>query len=437
MSIHDALSKSPKTRPIFYGWTIVALGFITLGVAFGVWYSYSVFILAVIKEFSWTRATASSVFSVFIISQSLMNPLTGLLQDRFGPRFVIPLGTIVLALSLILTSQATDFWQFTICYGVFAGAGISLLGFASHAAFLPRWFERKRGLAVGMAMSGVGFGMLISIPLIERSISTFGWRSTYVYMAGVVLFLLGPLNLVFNRRSPEAIGLRPDGEEVSVSNKKQDHSRMMQIMDKDWAKQSWTFKKALTTNRFWFLTLAFFFMAIAYQGTLLHSIPAMVGKGFTNEIAAYYFGIVGISGAVGKVLMGYLSDIYGRERVNSFGGGLAIIGILCLIHASSSSSLFLLLFAILFGIGYSVAAPLLPAIIADIFLGRSFGVIFATVSIGGGLGGATGSYLAGLLFDLTATYTIPFSIFIFSLIVSASLIWLAGPRQVRRMVKRK
>ena len=220
------------------------LGICHLGVAFGVWYSYSVFILAVIKEFSWTRATASSVFSVFMISQSLMNPLTGLLQDRFGPRFVIPLGTIVLALSLILTSQATGFWQFTICYGVFAGVGISLLGFASHAAFLPRWFERKRGLAVGMAMSGVGFGMLISIPRIERSISTFGWRSTYVYMVGVVIFLVGPLNLVFSRRSPEAIGLKPDGEGDSVSNKKQDHFRMMQIMDKDWAKQSWTFKKA-------------------------------------------------------------------------------------------------------------------------------------------------------------------------------------------------
>jgi MFS family permease len=110
-------------------------------------------------------------------------------------------------------------------------------------------------------------------------------------------------------------------------------------------------------------------------------------------------------------------------------------GILCLIHASSSPELLPLLFALLFGLGYGAAAPLLPSLVADIFLGKSFGVIFAMVSIGGGIGGATGSYIAGLLFDLTRTYSIPFAVFILCLATSAILIWLAAPRQVRRMVK--
>jgi MFS family permease len=161
----------------------------------------------------------------------------------------------------------------------------------------------------------------------------------------------------------------------------------------------------------------------------------MVDNGLTKETAAYFFGILGIAGSVGKVFLGYLSDIYGRERVNTFGAGLAMTGILCLIYVDISPELFPLLFALLFGLGYGAAAPLLPSLVADIFLGKSFGVIFAMVSFGGGIGGATGSYVAGLLFDLTQTYTIPFAVFILSLATSAILIWLAAPRQVRRMVK--
>ncbi len=435
MNIDEAPKKAIVFPSFYYGWAIVVIGFITLGIAFGVWYSYSVFILAVIQEFNWSRAAASSVFSIFLLSQSVMNPLTGLLQDRYGPRVVVPAGAVVLALSLVLTSRADSLWQYTIAYGVFAGVGLSLLGFASHAAFLPRWFERKRGLAVGLAMSGVGFGMLFLIPLIEKSISAFGWRSSYVYMACVVLFLVGPINLIFSRHSPEAMGLMPDGDGGSGGSPGKKPSMVMKAVDEEWVNKTWTLKRALATRRFWLLTFSFFFMSFAYQGILLHSVSAMVDKGLTKETAVYFFGILGITGAGSKVLLGYLSDLFGRERINTLGASLASLGIVCLIYTQNVAGLFPLLFAVLFGIGYSVAAPLLPAIIADIFLGKSFGVIFAMVSIGGGIGGASGSYVAGLLFDLSGSYTIPFLIFILALILSTGLIWLSGPRQVRRMVK--
>jgi MFS family permease len=95
----NVVTKTARAKPLFfYGWIVVAVGFVTLGVALGIWYSYSVFIIAVIREFGWSRAAASSIFSVFIISQALMNPVTGILQDRFGPRIVIPAGAVVLAL---------------------------------------------------------------------------------------------------------------------------------------------------------------------------------------------------------------------------------------------------------------------------------------------------------------------------------------------------
>ena len=424
-------------RPgFFYGWIIVIIGFVTLAIAFGVWYSFSVFFLAIIDEFGWSRAAASSIFSVFIFSHAIMGLITGHLQDRFGPRVVIPVGTVILALSLILTSRAEYLWHFSIAYGVFAGIGVSLIGFISHAAFVPKWFERKRGLAVGITMAGIGFGMLFLVPLVERFIATFGWRNAYLILSGVVLFLVGPLNLVFARKSPEELNLKPDG-----AGGEAEHYRstpfIVEIVDAEWAERKWTIRNAVRTGRFWFLLLAFFFTASAFQGTLLHSVSAMVDAGLQRETAAYYFGLLGIAGSGGKILFGYLSDLFGRERINTLGGFIAALGIVSLMSVAFLDGPMPLLFALLFGIGYGSAAPLLPSVGADIFMGSSFGLIFAMIGIGGGLGGSLGSFIAGLLHDVSGAYYITFTVCCINIILANVFIWLAGPRKVRRMVRRR
>jgi len=251
-----ALSKPPL---FYYGWVIVAVAFVTLGMAFGVWYSFSVFFLAVIKEFGWTRAAASSIYSVFILSQALIGPLAGHLQDRFGPRKTIPFGTLLLSMSLILTSQAQSLWQYRMAYGVLAGAGVGILGFSSHSAFIPKWFERKRGLAMGIAMSGIGFGMLILVPAVEKVISLFGWRTTYWLFAGLVFFLVGPLNLVFSRKDPMELHLNPDGDQPVGIQERSNPKRIVKIVDTPWSQVEWTLKKAANTKRFWYLIGGFFF----------------------------------------------------------------------------------------------------------------------------------------------------------------------------------
>ena len=258
MSSHTASPAEEKQPAFFYGWVVVGVGFVTLGMAFGVWYSFSVFFLAVIEEFGWSRAATSSIFSVFIISQSLMNLLTGHLQDRFGPRVIIPFGTVLLSLCLAVTSRAHSLWHFYLAYGVFAGAGVSLLGFSSHAGFIPKWFERQRGLALGIAMSGIGFGMLFLIPLAEKSITLFGWRDTYLYMAAVLLFTVCPLNAFLSRRSPQAMGLMPDGDGPDQRRRNRRIAVTIKVVDASWAGEDWTLQKAARTRRFWLLAVAFF-----------------------------------------------------------------------------------------------------------------------------------------------------------------------------------
>jgi MFS family permease len=430
-------SPAGKQPLLFYGWIVIAVGFITLSIAFGIWYSYSVFFLAIINEFGWDRASASSIFSIFLVCHALTGLLTGYLQDRYGPRIVIPVGTCILACALALTSRSNSLWSFYLTYGVLAGASVSLMGFTSHSAFLPNWFERKRGLAVGIATSGIGFGMLVIVPLVEKVIAIFGWRSAYLFLAGIVLLIVGPLNAVFSRRSPADCSLHPDGDHQQMQPGRTRPFMIMKVMDADWANRDWTLAKAIHTKRFWFLVVTFFCLSYAYQGTLLHSISALVDSGIPRQTAAAYFGLLGIAGSAGKIVFGSLSDRFGRERSNTVGGITAAVGIFCLIHTTAANSVMPLCFALLFGLGYGAAAPLMPSVSADIFIGKSFGLIFAMISMGSGAGGALGSFLCGFLRDTSDAYTIPLALCMLSLFLSCTFVWLAGPRQVRRMVKNR
>jgi MFS family permease len=292
-------------------------------------------------------------------------------------------------------------------------------------------------LAVGIATSGIGFGMLVIVPMVEKSIALFGWRNAYLFLAAIVLLIVGPLNAIFSRRSPADLNLYPDGDHKDIQPGRAVAFMIMEVVDANWAKRDWTLPKAIRTRRFWFLVTAFFCLSYAYQGTLLHSISAMVDAGSVRQTAAAYFGLLGIAGSVGKILFGSLSDRFGRERSNTIGGITAAIGIFCLINATTAGSFMPLLFALLFGLGYGAAAPLMPSVIADIFIGRSFGLIFAMISIGSGAGGALGSFLSGLLRDISGGYAIPLTACMLCLLLSCTFIWLAGPRKVRRMVKNK
>jgi MFS family permease len=431
--------KSPSdTAPLFYyGWVIIFVAFVTLCITFGIWYSYSVFILAVISEFNWTTASASSVFSIFILSHSTFAMAGGYMQDRFGPRIVVPAGAVILALSLVAASWSENLWQFQISYGVFGGAGISLMAFVAHSAFLPKWFERKRGLALGIAMSGIGFGMLFIVPFAERLISVYGWQRAYQVLAAVVLFVIVPLNLVFGRKGPEAVFQRPDGDELPDEKIPQKtHRRFLLIVDRSWAEMNWSFKNAFRTRRFWYLVLAFFSISFAFQGVLLHAVAAMVDSGMTRSTAARFFGMAGIMGSAGKIIFGYLSDTLGRERSKLIADVMAIAGIACLMLVSVFHVPMALGFALFFGLGYGAAAPLMPAVAADIFMGKHYGLIFSIIATGGGIGGAIGTYVNGLLKDMTGTYLVSFSICCALLTISCILIFMAAPGKIRQMVKR-
>jgi MFS family permease len=209
----------------------------------------------------------------------------------------------------------------------------------------------------------------------------------------------------------------------------------MKVVDIQWSRVDWTLKKAVRTRRFWYLMTGFFFGSFVYQGTLLHGVSALVDSGLSWAAAAEYFGILGLTGAVGKIFFGFLSDRFERERINNLAGLVTALGLGCLMMVGWFKGPMPLFFALLFGLGYGAAAPLFPSVSADVFLGKAFGLIFGVMYIGGGLGGAMGSFLLGWTHDQAGTYSLSLFFSLISIFLSCLFIRLAAPSKVRKMVK--
>ncbi len=413
-----------NTNRLYYGWIIVAVSFINLAVVFGIWYSFSVFFVAVLKEFGWSRAAAAGVFSCFMMVHSLSAVVIGAYIDRISPRLVFPAASCLAALGLFLSSRIQTLWEYYLWYGVFTSFGVCAIGFIAHGIILPRWFDRKRGLAIGIAMAGVGVGMQFLVPATQFMISNFGWRSAYDMLALIILLILFPLNAVFQRKDPQEIGEIPDGAAggiITGHNPGEALSFQKPIAG--------TIREAVRTRPFWFLSLTFFFTPMAVQGTLIHQVAGVIDQGFSAAQGAFIFGLAGILGSVGKIFFGSLSDRIGRERAFALGIGCAFFGVVSLLLLRPGLDALLYGYAVLFGLGYGSVAAIFPARTADLFLGPQFGKILGILSLAGGVGGAFGVWVSGKIFDVTTSYSASFMISLVAMAIAIALFWLAGPRK--------
>jgi len=431
MGIDEIAFGDMKSHRFFYGWTIVAVSFITLGIAFGIWYSFSVFFVAIQKEFGSTRAATAGVFSVFMVVQSGAAILIGFLLDRFGPRKVLPIGSALIVIGLMASSRINSIWQLYLFYGVVTAVGICSIGYPSHSIFLPNWFVKKRGLAIGIAMAGIGIGMQVLVPFAQHIISLYGWRVAYWVLAAIVLIMVIPLTAVFQRRNPREVGAFPDGEKGARNSTETSRKDPSLTTSAELHSTQWTLRNTLRTRRFWFLFLTFFFTSLAIQGTLIHQVAHVVDKGFSAEKGALIFGLVGILGSVGKILFGYLSDRIGRTKAFTIGMGCTFFGVINLMILQPAHLHPLYAYAIFFGLGYGSIAPIFPAHAADLFHGAHFGKIYGSLSMAGGIGGATGTWLSGKIFDLTSSYRIAFLIVLSSIILMVILFRLTSPSRRR------
>jgi len=422
------------TPPFFYGWVIVAVAFVTMGVGVNARTAFSLLFPPILDEFGWERGVTAGAFSFGFLVSAVLSPSLGRLMDRRGPRVVIELGVGLMAAGLLLAPLVRQPWHLYATLGVLVGGGSVCLGYTGQALFLPNWFVRRRGLAISVAYSGVGVGSIILLPWLQDLIGRAGWRASCWALGILILALLAPLNLLLRRR-PEDLGLEPDGDDAPPGSPAA--NRTANVVDLAWAAVDWTLGRAMRTARFWWIMVGYFCGLFAWYAVQVHQTKYLVEIGFSPTDAAWALGVVSLAGIPGQIALGHLSDRIGREwvwTVGSLGFALCYLALLLLRHAPTPTLLYLMVVSQgMLGYGLTSVVGAIPA---EIFQGRHYGTIFGTLMLASIVGGAAGPWVTGALYDATGSYTLAFSLAIGSSVLSAVAIWLAAPRAVRAVAGR-
>ncbi|MBV9362020.1 MAG: MFS transporter, partial [Betaproteobacteria bacterium] len=202
--------------PFFYGWVIVAAAFITMGIGVNARTAFSLLLPPIIGEFGWDRGLVAGAFSFGFFVSAFFAPFVGRLMDQRGPLLVVEIGVILTALGLGLAAFAHEPWQFYGTLGFLVATGANFLGYGVQSQLIPRWFVRRRGLAIGIAFAGVGIGSIVLLPWMQIVIARDGWRDACLGLAIITGVVLIPLNLLLRKR-PQDIGLHPDGDAAPIS----------------------------------------------------------------------------------------------------------------------------------------------------------------------------------------------------------------------------
>ncbi len=414
-----------KQHLFYYGWIIVAVSFLTLFFSIGIRVSFGVYYVAILDEFRWSRASTALAFSIAMCVHAIFAPVSGYLIDRFSPRRLFPVGAIFLATGLILCSLINSKWQLYLFWGVFTAIGINMTGFAPNMAIVPRWFMKKKGLANGIAASGIGTGSLFVAMIAGVVIKNRGWRAAFLITAVAVLLIIIPAASIFLRRSPQEIGLSPDNGKGLKEKDTLPTSHTMTNHDR-----TWTIGMAVKTAPFWWINLTAACHGYIVSMMVVHQTIYIVDSGFSHLLAASILGITWGLGSIGNAFFGAISDRIGRKGTLALGSVLAFSGMVFFLFLKETHlNVLLYLFAMLYGIGQGAYSPIYASSMADLYAGPSFGKIIATVSVAYGIGGAFSSYAGGYLYDASGSYLLPFYSLMVCILLGAFGIWMASPEK--------
>jgi MFS family permease len=422
-----------KRLPFFYGWAIVVVTFITMAVGVNARTAFSLFYPPILSEFGWERGVTAGAFSFGFVASGIASPLIGRLMDRAGPRTVMELGVVLIGGGLLLAPLTSQPWHLYLTIGVMVGVGSVCLGYSGQSLFLPNWFIRRRGLAIGIAFAGVGIGSVTLLPWVQLMIEGTGWRAACTAMGLLILIVLAPINLLLRKR-PEDLGLVPDGEAAAHAASVRPVSN---IVDPVWAATDWTLPRALRTARFWWIGLGYFCGLYIWYAVQVHQTKFLLDIGFSANVGVWALGVVSLLGIPGQIALGHISDRIGREAVwaiSCLGFAICFASLIALKFMPSLLLVYLMVFA-QGALGYGLTS-IMGAVVLEIFQGAHYGSIFGTIMLAGLAGGAAGPWVTGLTHDLTGSYTLAFAIAIAISTLSAFAIWRASPGKVRAVAGR-
>lgn len=405
-----------QREPLHYGWVIFGLSALNLMIEGGMKSTVPVIYVALRDSFHWSAAVTSGVFSLAGLVGGLGAPLVGRLLDLWGPRYLFPVGGLLILLGWYGSSFATSLWTLVLCYAVIATLGENSVASFTTTATLSPWFPRTRGRMLGLADAGHPLGVVLFLPLAQWLIVTVGWRSTF-RLLGVVFFLLvAPANFLLQRRPPlrravTAPEMAPEpahhpGPGQGSSSPAFSEPIGRRVADTTPPPQV---PRLWSQPQVWFLVLARLCATLGTHLTNVHLVAFFVAAGYDPLLAASAIAGVGCVGVVGRPLSGTLSDVLGREVMYTTGLGMHISAILLVLTLGNGQRWWpLLLFVALSGLSDGIGGLVVGAKAGDLFPAASLGRVMGLVQMGRGLGMMVGPVLGGFLFDQQGNYQLAF-----------------------------
>lgn len=387
-------SPARTLHSIFYGWWIVAGSFVVLFIAVGGGlYAPPVFLVPLQEHFGWSRAAIASGSAIAALVSGMASPLVGAWNDRYGSRRVMTFGALLMGSAFLLLSTMTSLWHLYTLNGL-AAIGITCCAWIPIQTLIANWFEQQRGLAMGIALTGIGFGGLVMAPLAGALITRLGWRLAFAAL-GVLILSSAAVVLAIVRSRPTDMGLLPDGAAVAAPGTPGVHEASGPGAGIDLG-------QAVRSAAFWILAATHLLWTFASFSVLGHLVAYLRDAGFDGGIAAGALGLTVGASVAGRVAIGYWADSANKRAV--MGAALVFSGLSTGLLLSIRLPGALPLFVLAYGIGLGGIAVLFPLLVGECFGLLAFGKILGLIMIAATMGGAAGPVLTGLIYDVTGSY---------------------------------
>ncbi len=387
------MSRAPRVHP---AWIVLGALTVCMLAGSGLRSVFGVYIKPMEAEFGWTRGALSGAAAVSLLLLGAAGPFVGRLADRWGPRNVIAISLFVLALGAIGSSFIQTLWHVYVMTGVFMALGAGGVALTTGSTVVARWFEARRGLAIGIAAGGMSAGQLIVIPLAMALTVWFGWRTSFLWLGIGLLVLVLPVCLGLIRNNPEDRGARPYGATGPTQTRAQ--AEATRVAGRVGVSE------AAQTLPFWLLMGTFFVCGYTSNGMVLtHFMPHALEHNFTAFQASSALGVMGAMNIMGTLASGWICDRFGRRGPLATYYFVRGVSLLFLLYVWNVPSLHL--WAALFGLNYISTVPPTTTLTANIYGPYSVGELSGWIFFAHQVGSALGAALAGWVFELTGTYS--------------------------------
>ena len=403
------------SRHIFYGWWVVLGSAVGLfwGVPISV-YSFSVFFNPLMQEFHAGRAAVSLAFTLKLIAAALCAAPIGWLTDRYGPRRVILIGTgsfgFILFANRVFSGSIVQFYCFYLLLGLCTGG----VGPIPYGSLVSHWFDKSRGLALGLTMLGIGLGAVIMPSVAQTLIARFGWRTAYSILGASVLLMCWPVVACFVKEKPREFSSLPNRASAKTDG----------IED---ARQGLTAREAWRSRDFWLMACAFTLVSASVQACVVHLVPMLNDRNLGMRAAASGSSLIGAAVMIG-IGTGYLLDRTFAARLASILFAVSASGIALLLLGDRTAAF---AGAFLVGLGLGAEVDLIPYLASRHFGLRDFGKVYSSLFAAFALAGALGPLIMGAGFDRTGSYSGPLIGFFLAILLATVLMTRLGPYRFR------